>query len=182
MASHPRNRHRAGPVAGALGLALAALAPLSAPAQEAAEGGATPPLTFQDWQFRCEVPEGASEERCAIFQNIVVRESQQQLLNFAVTIPQEDRPPAGVLLLPLGISLPMGVGLAVDEEDPSRLAVEHCVQIGCRAVFPIQDELLAKMKAGKEAKVTFHDGARRPITIPVSLSGFTAAFNTLQDH
>lgn len=180
MASLPITSHWLARIAGALGVAVAALAPLPLHAQDAT--GATAPQTFKDWQFRCETPEGADEERCAIFQNIVVRESKQQLLNFAVTIPQKDRPAAAVLLLPLGISLPMGVGLAIDDEEQARLAVEHCVQIGCRAVFPVQEDLLTKMKAGKAANVTFHDGARRPITIPVSLSGFTAAYDTLKAH
>mgnify|MGYP006290118237 CR=1 FL=1 len=173
-----------GRLAAALGAALFALAPLTLSAQEAEgdAGASTPPQTFQDWQFRCEVPEGSDTERCAIFQNIVVKENKQQLLNFAVTMPQADQPPAGVLLLPLGISLPMGVELAVDDGEPVKLAVEHCVRIGCRVVFPLRDELLAQLKAGQEATVSFHDGARRPLDIPVSLSGFTAAFNTLQEH
>jgi len=149
----------------------------------AASGGllaaATDAQTFKDWRVRCEKPEGADEERCFLFQNVMLKKGKQQLLNIAVGYLQNMEHPVAVLTLPLGISLPPGVEFKVDGGEPMPLQVEHCLDRGCRVLLGLDDKLLAILKAGSQAQVTFYDGARRPIGVPVSLMGFTAGFNAL---
>lgn len=135
--------------------------------------------TFKDWELRCEKPEGADEERCFLFQNVMLKKGNQQLLHVAVGYLQNVDRPVAVLTLPLGISLPPGVELKVDAGEPMPLQVEHCLAQGCRVLLGLDDKLLRILKAGNEARVTFHDGARRPIAVPLSLMGFTAGFNAL---
>ncbi len=138
--------------------------------------------THADWRVRCEKPkDGSAPERCFMFQNLVMRESQRQLLNFAVAFPDEDADnPTAVVMVPLGVSLPAGLGLAVTEDaEPTRVAFQHCITIGCRAVIPLDSDQVAALKAGTEATISFSDGTGRAVNVPVSLSGFTAAFNSL---
>lgn len=159
-------------LAGSAGLAVAQETPTPEPAFD--------DEVFQDWRVRCEENE-EGQQRCFMFQNLVLREGNRQLLNLAIAFPQADKPPVAILMLPLGIALPPGVEIQVDEGEPMRVQFEHCISAGCRAPFPVEEGVEASMKAGQQAMITFYDAARRPVELPVSLSGFTAAFNTLEE-
>jgi invasion protein IalB len=135
--------------------------------------------TFKNWTARCEVPPGAATERCFIFQNLVLKESGQRLVNMAVGYLAANGQAAAVLTLPLGISLPPGAGISVDGGDPVKIVIERCDTNGCIGALALDDALIAQLKRGREARITFHDGTRRRIAVPVSLMGFTAGFESL---
>ncbi len=138
------------------------------------------PRLFKDWKLRCKQPEGADKKICQITQHIVLKESKRTLLRVAVDyIPEQDDRLGVVLTLPLGIALPPGIILTVDNGEPRRLPIEYCIRAGCRVRLTIDDTLLAAFKAGIEAQVTFHDISRQPVGVPVSLRGFTAGLNAL---
>lgn len=134
---------------------------------------------FQDWGVRCEKPKNAPKETCFIFQNHVTKKDHKPVLRIAVGyIPSKDQPVA-IITMPLGISLPPGVQIKVDDNEPVHVPVERCEPQGCRAGVILGDKLLGQFKAGTTAKITFDDGARHPITVPVSLKGFTAGLASL---
>ena len=119
-------------------------------------------------------------ERCVAFQNIVVTESRRQLLTVSAGYLGPKGEPWVFLILPLGIFLPPGVGLRVDEGQQFDAPIKICTAKGCEAGIPLDDDLLRLMKAGLVARIAFMEGtARRQITVPVSLKGFSAAFRTL---
>jgi len=134
---------------------------------------------FEDWTARCEKPAGAAVERCYIFQNLVLKETGERLLHMAVGHLAADGQTAAVVTLPLGISLPPGAAISVDGGEPVRFQVERCDASGCVGAIALEPDMLAALKRGREARITFHDGTRRPIAVPVSLMGFTAGFESL---
>lgn len=152
-------------------------------AQEGAGGEAanTSEETYKNWRVRCEEPQDGGQRRCFMFQNLVMKETQRQLLNFAIAFPSDEADePTAVVMVPLGVSLPAGLGLQITEDqEPAKVAYQHCIAIGCRAVMPLNDQQIADMKAGTEAQVLFADGTGRAVKVPLSLSGFTAAFEDL---
>lgn len=135
---------------------------------------------FKDWRMKCEVQEGSEEERCYIVQGLVTKEGGRQILNVAVGYLAKTEQPAAIITLPLGISLPQGVSLQVDEGESTRFPVERCNQTGCLAGIALDEERLTAFRNGLEARVTFYDGARQPVTVPVSLKGFTAGFDAIR--
>ena len=135
---------------------------------------------FKDWTARCETPPGSQLERCYIFQNIVLKESQQRVLHMAVGYLAANGQPAVVLTLPLGISLPPGVTISVDDGAAHPVVVERCDPSGCIGAFALDPAMIAALEKGRQARVDFYDGTRRKISVPVSLLGFTAGFATLQ--
>ncbi len=160
-----------------IGLLISLLmAPTLATAQEktAPEG-----KRFQDWMVRCEQPPDGAAEQCFVFQNLVLRKGKGRVLLFAVTYPPKRAEPVAILTFPLGISLPPGISMQVAEDEPLRLAIEHCIPGGCRTVLPLEKKLLDKLKAEAQVQVTFHDARRRPVKLTVSLKGFTAALMEL---
>jgi invasion protein IalB len=135
---------------------------------------------FKDWRVRCERPADAEKETCYVFQDLWLRKIKQRLLHIAVLYHEGSEKATIILTLPLGILLPPGVEIQVDKTDPIRLAVEQCIEQGCQAITQLDAERLAAFKNGMKARVTFQDGKRRSITVPVSLRGFTAALNSLK--
>lgn len=135
---------------------------------------------FQDWEVRCEGGEG-EVERCVAFQNIVVTQSRQQLLVLAAGYLGPTGEPWIILTVPLGVLLQSGVALKVDEGQRFDAKFKICTAKGCEAGLPLDDDALWLMKAGLVARIAFLDGITgRQITVPVSLKGFSAAFQTLK--
>ncbi len=134
---------------------------------------------FKDWTARCEAPEGGSPT-CYMFQNLVLKKENKWLLHVAVGYMANDEQPAAFFTLPLGVSLPGGLSLTVDEGQPVRLRYERCDPTGCLAPLALTDDLVKALKGGRWARVAFFDASRREISVPVSLLGFTAGFDSLR--
>lgn len=176
-----------------LPVALFALALLSPPSfaqqggqaqgQQGTQGDAaadTPARQFEDWALECGTPEGRESDTCYMFQNIVVKDSGQRLLHTAVGYAGDGRTPMLLLTAPLGVHLPSGLRLQIDEGETMRLPFERCTSRGCHAAATLEPEVVAALKAGLELKVTFGDGASEPVTLPVSLQGFTRAYQAIR--
>lgn len=135
--------------------------------------------TFKNWTARCEPAPGTSVERCFIFQNLVFKESGQRLVHMAVGYLAANGQAAAVVTMPLGIALPPGAGISVDGGEPVKVVIERCDTNGCIGALALDAALIAALKRGREAHISFYDASRRRIAVPVSLLGFTAGFNSL---
>jgi invasion protein IalB len=168
-------------------LAALALAGAAAPvlaqetqAPESAEPKAGPRdgQEFQDWRLHCEAATEQRPEFCEMRHGIVNQDGDRVVLAVVGRLPNTDMP--GLLfILPLGISLPPGTFLKIDQGEEQRMQVERCVQQGCRIELLLEDELLSQLKAGTRATVSFHvydgRGHRPRVDVPISLLGFSAA-------
>ena len=161
----------------ALVLVSGALALASLPAYTQENG-----QKFKDWSARCETPRGAERESCYIFQRLVTKKDDGfvPVLHVLVGYLTPDGEPGLFATVPLGVSLPPGVQLSVDGGAPVSFGYSHCSNQGCLAALALTDALIAKLKAGNNAVVTFYTGSRKPVSITVSLQGFTAGFNSLR--
>ena len=128
--------------------------------------------TFDNWQVNCQMNAESTTKDCFIVQNLVLREGGQRVLQLAVGYVEKTVEPIALLSLPLGISLPPGANIRVDEHASSQLMIERCEPSGCRAGMKLDKTLIERMKSGKQVIVTFFDAQREPIEVPLSLSGF----------
>jgi invasion protein IalB len=135
---------------------------------------------YKDWTYRCDPAEGDLPERCFIVQTVKDPESGQDLAQMAIGFVPDQPDPVAIISLPLGIYLPPGVGLKVDENEPIRVPVEICDRGGCRTGITLKDPLRSSMKKGVTARILVQDGSRQPAGLPISLSGFTAALAALE--
>ncbi len=83
------------------------------------------------------------------------------------------------VLAPLGVLLPSGLGLRVDNADIGRAGFVRCLPNGCIAEVILEDELLTKLKAGAQATFIIFQTPEEGIGIPISLNGFSEGFDTL---
>ncbi len=126
---------------------------------------------FGNWLVNCETDAENGRQGCFLIQNLVLREGGQRVLQIAVGYVAEAPEPIALISLPLGISLPPGTTLKVDDLEPTRIAVERCEPNGCRAGVKLGAELLQKLIRGEQLSITFYDAKRQPIDVPLSLKG-----------
>ena len=136
---------------------------------------------FRDWTARCETLPDGSKAPCYLVQIVLLKEDNQPLLHMAVRNQSAGEEPAAFISLPLGVSLPGGLSLMIDESQPLRLRYERCDRNGCHAPLPLDADLVNRLKGGRWARVSFFDTTRREVSVPVSLLGFTAAFDSLRN-
>lgn len=132
-----------------------------------------------DWQLTCDTPPGASFETCAIVQNVTAEDQPNVGLSVIAlkTIDQKAR--LLRILAPLGVLLPNGLGLNIDNEAMGRVGFVKCLPHGCVAEVALDDKLLASLSNGTEALFVVFKTPEEGVGIPVSLNGFGAAFQAL---
>ena len=133
---------------------------------------------FKDWTARCEQPDPNGPEVCYLLQ-VITREGSQAAVSVAVGYLDKQRP-AAIFTFPLGIFLPPGASFAIDNGERSKFPIQHCHPNGCVGGVPLSEALIAQMQKGRQAEVIVHDADGGEVSIPVSLLGFTAGFNSLR--
>jgi len=133
---------------------------------------------IQDWTVRCEQTEGAGQN-CLIFQTLADQDNDRPVLQISVGYPNPGAGPAAMLIVPLGVALEPGMEIQVDEEPAFRVPFNHCNRMGCVVGFPLGPELIDAFKRGNTTRVTVLDLTGRPISLEVSLLGFTAGFESI---
>jgi invasion protein IalB len=160
-------------------LALTAIAAgLATPVPPAAAQGEVK-ATHGDWQMRCDTPPGATGEQCALIQNVTAEDRENVGLSVIVLKTADKQARILRVLAPLGVLLPSGLGLRVDDTDIGRAGFVRCLPNGCIAEVILEDALLAKLKAGGQATFIIFQTPEEGIGIPISLNGFSAGFDAL---
>jgi invasion protein IalB len=149
-----------------------------ATATEAAPANA--PAALPGWIARCSSASRGAPLECAIEQTAVLTKTGQLIVLINVRVPAETRAPVAIVQLPLGLNLPAGAKLQVDDGKTSDLQVQTCEARGCYANVQISPDLLAAMKSGKQLKVSFQNLAKETITIPMPLADFAAAYEKIK--
>jgi len=166
----------------AFGIAAGLTLALAAPAL-AQDGGPEAKQTVVEksgaWVFEC--TEQGGREFCTIQQVLSNAETEQVLLHVTIAYHPQTADLLMVNRTPLGVELPIGLGLKIDEGRQMAAPYTNCTQAGCRATAPLTDELVANMKAGNTMTISYGYLGKR-LDAPVSLEGFTAAFNRLAER
>src|SRR3954451_16739420 len=148
-----------------------------APSQSQAEGA---PAQQPGWIARCTSPSRDAPLECAIEQNAVLTKTGQTVVLINIRVPPDTRTPVALLQLPLGLNLPVGAKLQVDEGKTVDLQIQTCENRGCYASTPIAPDLLATLRSGKQLKVSFQNMAKETIAIPMPLGDFAAAYDKIK--
>jgi invasion protein IalB len=132
-----------------------------------------------DWQTRCDTPPGAQGEQCAAMQLVTAEDRPGLDLTIIVLKTADQKSRLLRVVAPLGILLPHGLGLKIDNTDIGRAGFVRCVPSGCIAEVVMDDNLLKQLNTGKQATFIIFMTPEEGIGIPVSLSGFPDAFAKL---
>ncbi len=132
-----------------------------------------------DWDTRCETPPGAAYEQCAVVLSVVDQE-RPNLTLVVIALNTADRKARLLrVIAPLGVLLPPGVGLKIDDQDMGRLNFLQCLANGCVAQVAMDDKLIDKLKTGKTATLAIFQTPEQGIGVLAPLAGFKEAYEQL---
>jgi len=132
-----------------------------------------------DWQIRCETPAGAQQEQCALFQSVVAEDRANVGLTVLVIKTADHKSRIMRVQAPLGVLLPAGLGLKIDDTDVGRVGFVRCIPRGCYAELVMDDDLMKKFRSGTTATFFIFQTPEEGIGFPVSLKGFGAGYDKL---
>lgn len=157
--------------------------------------------THGDWVVRCqklqiEVKAPAAEgtagktdkaatelrevEQCGMSQRVFDTKNKKIFLNVVVLKRDGAKTPGEIqLVAPLGVFLPGGVGMEVDDKAIGRIGFLSCQPYGCVTVSEITPELLDQLRKGAAANMVIYIAPGQGIPLSVSLKGFSKAFDEL---
>lgn len=179
------------------GTGLAALLGLAAaflllPAGAQAQG--TLKQKYGDWQHRCDRPNATGAEQCILIQNVL----DQSDINLAIVVLRVEDPTATAearkrdanakavrrpvlrVIAPLGILLPRGLGLKIDDREIGSTGFVRCLESGCVAEVDMDGTLLDAFRKGKSAVFAVFLTPEEGRGLPVTLTGFDQGFAQLQ--
>lgn len=138
--------------------------------------------SFKDWRVHCNSSSGAPSV-CIMVQDVVFKSSRKRVLQFVIRYIEDGKTLIGDIILPLGIYLPAGVTMQIDNGQLFEIPIEICTDgrmRGCRARFSFDKALLALVKGGAKANIGFQDSRQSPVAVPVSLAGVTAGLKAIK--
>jgi invasion protein IalB len=132
-----------------------------------------------DWQIRCDTPPGAQAEQCALMQSVTAEDRPNVGLTVIVLRTADQKNRLLRVLAPLGVLLPSGLGLKVDQTDVGRAGFVRCLPNGCVAEVIMDDNLLNQLRGGQTATFIIFQTPEEGIGIPMSMKGFAEGFGKL---
>ena len=133
----------------------------------------------QDWQIRCDTPPGAKNEQCALIQSVTAEDRANIGLTVIVLKTADQKSRLMRVIDPLGVLLPSGLGLKIDQADIGRAGFVRCLPNGCIAEVVMDDTLLGQLRSGKTATFIIFQTPEEGIGFPMSLGGFGEGFEKL---
>jgi invasion protein IalB len=132
------------------------------------------------WSMVCDQPPGSTVEQCALMQNVIADDRPEIGLSIAVLKTADREAKLLRVLTPLGVFLPEGMNLFVDNVDIGKAYFSRCYLDGCYVEVDIDDDLMRILRAGTQAVFTLNFSVdQNSIGIPVDLSGFAEGYDAL---
>jgi len=132
-----------------------------------------------DWQIRCDTPPGAQGEQCALIQSVVAEDRSNAGLTVIVLKTADQKSRLMRVVAPLGVLLPSGLGLKLDNVDVGRAGFVRCLPNGCVAEVVMDDKLLGQLRTAKTATFIIFETPEEGIGFPLSLNGLGEGYDKL---
>ena len=113
-------------------------------------------------------------------QTAILGKTGQMLASVSVRVPPSGSQPVMMVQVPVGLFLPAGINVRIDEQPPLQLVIQTCDLKGCYAGSPVSADMLKAMKAGKQLGVEFQNLSKQAITVPLTLTQFAEAYRSIQ--
>ena len=156
-------------------LAVAAVvvaAPMGAGAQEAA----APAGPDSPWAKLCNTDPATGKELCLTIQEIRA-DTGQFIASATIRTIAGEAKKSLITAVPPGMLLQPGLRIQVDEAEPVEVKYGICFPNACYGELEVDDAFVSKLKAGGRLTLTTLNQQAKPVNFPMSLSGFTRAFD-----
>jgi invasion protein IalB len=132
-----------------------------------------------DWVTRCETPPGAAHEQCAIVLSVVDQDRPNLILVVIVLNTADRKTRLMRVIAPLGVLLPPGISLRIDNAEAGRLSFLQCLPNGCVGQLAMDQALIDKLKTGKTATLGVFQTPEEGVGVQAPLAGFKEAYEQL---
>jgi invasion protein IalB len=132
-----------------------------------------------DWQVRCDTPPGAQGEQCALIQSVTAEDRANVGLTVIVLKTADQKSRLMRVVAPVGVLLPSGLGLKIDQADVGRAGFVRCLPNGCVAEVVMDDNLVKQLRNGQTATFIIFQTPEEGIGFPMSLKGFGEGYDKL---
>ena len=136
--------------------------------------------THGHWHLSCGTPPGAKSEKCALVQDVTDETRPNYSLRVIFLRSRDGKKEVLRVVAPLGVLLPTGLGLKIDNTDMGHAQFMKCGKIGCIAEVVVTNKIVQKFRTGKNAVFIIFQTPELGIGFPVSLNGFSAGYSTLK--
>jgi invasion protein IalB len=146
--------------------------PRAASAQQANPSG----VRNSEWLKICDTDQKANNEICVINQEITT-DSGQPLASVAIREVSGEERKVLLISVPPGMLLQPGLRVQVDggKQDTAKYSI--CFPNACYAELPITAASITQYKKGNQLVLTMLNQQAKPVTFPMSLSGFTKVYD-----
>lgn len=134
---------------------------------------------YGDWDLRCDMPPGAQTQQCFITQFVTAEDRENVGLSIVVMKTADKQARILRVLAPLGVLLPRGLGLRIDQADLGTTGFVRCLPNGCVAEVLMDDTLVGQLRSGSQAMFVIFQTPEEGIGVPISLAGFGEGFDAL---
>lgn len=134
---------------------------------------------YGDWQIRCDTPPGAQKEQCGLMQAVVAEDRSNAGLTVILLKTADHKSRLMRVVAPLGVLLPSGLGLKIDNVDIGRAGFVRCLPNGCVAEIVMDDKLLNQLKTAKTATFIIFQTPEEGVGFPLSLNGLAEGYDKL---
>lgn len=148
-------------------------------AQQAKKPVAKKPVA--SWIVNCNPTKDGALMLCQMSQTFNEAKSKKRIMAISIRPQPTDKAkrPLMVLALPHGLHFPSGANFKVDDQPAVPVVLQTSDPNGVYSATPLGPKTIAAMKKGNVVTITMFAAANKPLAIPVSLVGFTAAFNKI---
>jgi invasion protein IalB len=161
----------------ALARSVFALALLGTSGPAAAQGVVR--SVFNDWQIRCDTPPGSQGEQCALIQSVTAEDRANVGITVIVLKTADQKSRLMRVVAPMGVLLPSGLGLKIDQVDVGRAGFVRCLPSGCVAEVVMDETLIKQLRTGTTATFIIFQTPEEGIGFPMSLKGFGDGYDKL---
>lgn len=140
--------------------------------------------SHSDWTLRC-IKSDQGKDPCELYQLMKDGDGNSVAEMTLIPLSNGNVAAGATLVAPLETDLIRGIGFAVDNGKPRDYPFGFCAPVGCVSRMGFTAAELNQLKRGGKATVTlmpFGGDPKQPVALALSLSGFTAAFDTLTEY
>jgi invasion protein IalB len=152
--------------------------PAEAPAQQPPAGEAQQPqLIYSPWTKFCLKGQEANAQQVCFTGKDGRIESGMPVIAAVLIEPEGDSKKVLRVTLPLGMQLPQGTRVIVDQGQPMNAPYIICFTNGCMADYEASAELIGKLKKGQGLVVQGINSQGQPISLVLPLTDFGKAYD-----
>lgn len=155
-----------------LACVVLAFAPVHSHAQSEVGSGQVK-AEYGAWKLKCTQIAGAKHDKCALVQTLNLEDRPTMFLTVLLMRAFDSDKKILRVVAPLGVMLPTGLGLKVDETDIGHVQFIKCWKFGCVADLPVDDALVSKMAGGKTASFIVYPTPEFGVGFPAPLAGLS---------